>query len=511
MPVFGRALLALAGAYLLRAISESATIAPEWGVAAGVLYAFFWLFWSARSQVADRLESAIHSLTAVLILCPLMWEAVLSLHAMSAWTASALLASFEIFGLAISWRKNLLAVATIVTLAALATTAGLLIATHNVVPFTLVFVVIAAAVEVSACLEHWLSERWLAALSADLAVLLATWLVTREYGLPAIYAPIPRGGLLGLQVALLAIYFASTVVRTLFRGLTFTAFEITQCAAAIAIGIGGGLQLYGEAHLVALFALACGAACYAVSFLMLDSEGGRARNFYTYSTFAILLTLTGSRILLSAAWASLAWPLLAVVCIGAGVYFGRMTLQVHGVLYLLLGLAASGALVEAGALALGTAHWRGNTGALSLGLSASTVSYLLVLRSRKRAGSSAAQIFRLASAAIFGWLLAGASAGALTALYHELAGTPASHSYCAVLRTGALAALALACASVGARWKLTELSRLTYPAMLLGAYRIAMVDFAQENKPALFLSLLLYGGVLIVLPRMARSPAEVTG
>src|SRR5208337_879212 len=181
--------------------------------------------------------------------------------------AAALMVLFVLFGLTVSWRKNLMMVATIVTLAGLATTAGLLVASRDVVPFTLVFLAIAAAVEISSCLEHWLSERWLAALAADLAVLLATWLVTREHGLPEGYAAIPYGWLLGMQVALLAIYLASTIVRTLLRGLTFTAFETAQCAAAFLIGVGGGLQLSGAAPAIAaVFALACAAACYVVSF-----------------------------------------------------------------------------------------------------------------------------------------------------------------------------------------------------------------------------------------------------
>ena len=232
LPVLGRALLGLAGAYLLRALTESAAIPPASGVAAGILYALFWLLWATRTPSENHLETALHSLTSVLVLCPLLWEATLHFHAISTWTAAALLVFFAVFGLAVSWRKNLLTVATIVTLSGMATAAGLLIATHDVVPFTLVFLAIAAAVEISSCLEHWLSERWLAALAADLAVLLATWLVTREHGLPEGYAAIPYGWLLGVQVALLGIYLASTIVRTLLRGLTFTWFETAQCAAA---------------------------------------------------------------------------------------------------------------------------------------------------------------------------------------------------------------------------------------------------------------------------------------
>jgi len=74
--------------------------------------------------------------------------------------AAAVLLLFAVFGMAISWRKSLLIVSTFATLAALGTAAALLLATHNVLPFTFLFLAVAAAIEASACLEHWLSERW---------------------------------------------------------------------------------------------------------------------------------------------------------------------------------------------------------------------------------------------------------------------------------------------------------------------------------------------------------------
>jgi hypothetical protein len=510
LPVLGLGLLGLAGAYLLRALTESATIPPPWGVAAGIVYAILWLLWAARTVSTNPLEIPLYSLTSVLVLCPLLWEATLHFHAISTWNAGILLVLFVLFGLAVSWRKNLLVVATIVTLAGLVTAAGLLVATRDVVPFTLVFLAIAAAVEISACLEHWLSERWLAALAADLAVLLATWLVTREHGLPEGYAAIPYTWLLGAQVALLAIYLSSTIVRTLLRGFSFTLFETAQCAAAFAIGVGGGLRLSNEAHAIAVFALACAAACYLVSFALLDRGGSHGRNFYTYSTFGIILVLAGSRILLAGATASTVWSALALACIGAGVYFGRLTLQVHGGIYLLLALAGTGALQQATAFVLGTAHWSAEgQAAVWSGLVTAALCYLLVARARDASGSTSLQVFRLAVAGTLVWLLAGASAGALTAAYHAAFGTSASHPYCATLRTGVLAGISLVLAWAGSRWNRVELSRLIYPAMILAAYRLLMVDLGQDYKPALFLSLLVYGGALMALPRLARKPGAV--
>jgi hypothetical protein len=330
LPALGRALLALAAAYLLRALVDSGTLPAAPGIAIGIVYALGWLVWAARTPADRRLEAALHSLTSALVLAPLLWEAVLRFHAVATWPAALILLGFTLFGLAISWRKNLLIVATIATLAGLLTTGALLIATHDVVPFVTVFLAVAAAVELSACLDHWLSERWLAAAAADLAVLLATYLVTNARGLPEAYAPIPHAWLVAAQVALLAIYLASIIVRTLLRHFEFTAFETMQCVAAFAISVGGGLLLSPAMPIVAVL---CGAACYIVAFALL----ARGRNFHTYSTFGLLLAVAGSRILLTGPAAAGTWAALAI----AGAWSGRPTLQAHAVVYLVLALAAA--------------------------------------------------------------------------------------------------------------------------------------------------------------------------
>jgi hypothetical protein len=488
IPAVGRSLLGLAGAYLLRALAETHTLPAIGGVAIGLLYAMGWLVWAARTPAERRLEAALHSLTAALVLAPLLWEATLRFHAVSPWTAGLLLLSFTTFGLAVSWRKSLLTVATIATLTGLGTAAALLMATHDVLPFTFVFLVTAAAIEISACLDHWLSERWLAALAADLAVLLATWLVTNARGLPEGYAPIPRGWLVAAQVALLAIYLAGTIVRTLLRGRTFTAFETAQCVAAFAISVGGGLRLSPAMPAVAL---ACGAACYLVSFAVVERHGGSRRNLFTYSSFGLALVLAGSWMVLAGNWAAAVWSILAVACVWAGVRFGRPILQVHGGIYLLLALTASGALEGAAEALLGG-------GGLSAPMLASAPVAGLCWWLGCRSGAAA---FRFAAVAALVWLGAGIAAGGLTGAYHAVFGTGATHAYCAMMRTGTLAATALLLARTG-------LQRLGYPAMLLGAWRLATVDLHQEQKTALFLSLLVYGAALMWMPRAARRAAK---
>ena len=511
-PVLGRALLGLAGAYLLRAFTESATVSLQVGVAVGLLYAILWLVWAARTPAARRLEAALHSLTSVLVLSPLLWEGVLRFHAVSTWAAGAILVFFTVFGMVVSWRKDLRIVAAIATLAGLGTAAALLMATHDVLPFTLVFLAIAAAMEASACLNHWLNERWLAATAADLAILLATWLVTNERGLPSAYTPIPHSWLLIAQVALLAIYLSSTIVRTLFRGFTFTGFETAQCGLAFLIGVGGGLRLAGEdprlGPAMAVLTLACAVACYVVSFTLLDRQIARSRNYYTYSTFGFLLAIVGSRILLVGATADALWSVAAIACLWAGGFWGRLTLQVHGGLYLLLALVTSGALAQAAGFLLGEGTWPGeNDVAIGAGALAAGLCYALAVHYGRGRGEWGSQVFRLAVAGTFAWLLAGISAGLLTAAYHAVFGQAASPAYCATLRTGIVAGSALLLAWAGSRWNYPELARLIYPAMVVGAWRLVMEDLHQERKAALFLSLLIYGVALIALPRFKRAAA----
>ena len=389
-------------------------------------------------------------------------------------------------------------------------------ATHDVLPFTLVFLAIAAAVEASACLDHWLSERWLAAAAADLAVLLATWLVTNERGLPDGYAPIPHGWLLAAQVALLAIYLSSTIVRTLLPRLHLHRVRngavragLSPSAWAAACGSRTRRRLA-----VGTLALACGAACYVVSFARLDRSGSRGRNFYTYSTFGILLALAGSRILLPGGTASAVWSALAVACVWAGGALrpadaggARRHLPAAGAG--VVGRAAAGGRISAGRAKMARRHGRppsgwarwphcyvtgprpGTTGGKAQRLDVPGIPF----RDGGRAGMAVGRNLRRG---VHRSVPRRVRSGCQPRLLRHAAN-----------RRAGSAALLLAWA--GARWGKLELSRLIYPLMVVGAYRLLVDDLHQDRKAALFLSLLVYGAALMALPRLnrGRRPAAI--
>ncbi len=511
LPVFGKGLLGIAGAYLLRALTESGAFPLTAGAAAGILYALFWLVLAARAGAGRRLAAAVYGVTSVLILVPLLWETIVRFQAISSPVAAGVLVLFSGFGLAISWRQDLSAIAWITTLAGIITASGLIVAIHDLAPFTLALLAMAAMVEFSACLDHWLRERWIVGLIADFAVFLMTYVTVREGGLPEGYVFFSTAVVVTAQIALLVIYLSSTIVRTLFRRLTFTAFETIQCAAVLLLALRGVL---GVAHgnptvtgAVSFCTLAGGAACYTISFAFLSRGGQKNRNFYTYSTFGLLLVFAGGRILTSDAVLVLFWSILALVCLWIGTQAERITLKWHGALYLLVVATVSGyaAWATRQLLGMGSEWVRPELGTW-IAAASSIIGYGLILRGPRPGNLSRTERFLLlVLAANCAWIVAGLGAGALIAISSALAGSAQTMAFSPTFRTAVLTILAVAMAWGGRRWRRFELVWLVYPVMATAAAKLLLRDLRQGNALPLFTSLLLYGGSLVLLPRLMQA------
>jgi hypothetical protein len=86
------------------------------------------------------------------------------------------------------------------------------------------------------------------------------------------------------------------------------------------------------------------------------------------------------------------------------------------------------------------------------------------------------------------------------------AGGLARHvSDAAPLRTALLTAVAIGAAWIGTRRGRAELALLAWPMMAAAGLKLALEDFPQGRSLPLVLSLLFFGGGLIVLPKLARS------
>jgi hypothetical protein len=384
-----------------------------------------------------------------------------------------------------------------------------MVATHDVVPFTLGVLAIAAAVEVSAFADHWLSERWIVAAAANLCALLMTWLVTRAGGPPESYAPISTEAALGSLAALLVVYAGGTVARTLVRGLDITVFETAQTVLAFVISLSGALRVAAgrpaAEAVVGGLAMVGGAACYLVSFLLLERKEAAARNLHTYSTFALLLATAGSRLLLDGSPLGLWWCVLALAAVWIGARSGRDTLLLHGAFYLVAASIASGAAAAAASRLLGTPDAAGPPG---LGLVIVVAAAMLATWSLVRSGSAGSRRVRwlplVAIAALFAWTAAALASWALLSAWAWLGG---SAGFAATLSTIVLSGLSAALAWAGRRCRCTELVWLVPPFLVLTGYKLLTQDLRQAQTLALFVSLLSYGAVLILLPRLLQQKA----
>jgi hypothetical protein len=81
-----------------------------------------------------------------------------------------------------------------------------------------------------------------------------------------------------------------------------------------------------------------------------------------------------------------------------------------------------------------------------------------------------------------------------------------SLSRLSVIRTVVNCALALALGYLASRWNRTELAWVAYTAVAFGTLKLLFEDLRFGNAASLVVSLLFYGLILILLPRLINRP-----
>ncbi len=214
----GRSLMVLAGAYLLRAVTDSGAIPALAGVAAGLIYATWWLVSSDRAAGSKkRMSAGFHAFTAMVIAYPLIGEATARMGLVGASAGASLVAFFFVLALAVAWRRDLAAVAWTNVILAIVTTLGLFVATRALMSYVLALLVIAGALEVLAYRDRWLGLRWPVAIGLDATVLVLADIASRPSGPPEGYASISASGAIAVGLILPGLYLGSLVTRTLIR------------------------------------------------------------------------------------------------------------------------------------------------------------------------------------------------------------------------------------------------------------------------------------------------------
>ena len=148
-PVLGKALLGIAGAYVLRAIEETGVLPRPIVAAAGIAYAFLWLVWAARARGGPRVSSSVYAATSALILAPMLWELTLRFNVLPAAAAAAVicgfaLAAFALAAFAPDSAHGLKPIVRVACIAAAALAVALAIASHVLLPFVVALLLLAA-------------------------------------------------------------------------------------------------------------------------------------------------------------------------------------------------------------------------------------------------------------------------------------------------------------------------------------------------------------------------------
>jgi hypothetical protein len=237
-------------------------------------------------------------------------------------------------------------------------------------------------------------------------------------------------------------------------------------------------------------AIAC-TACYFTAFVRFaDSE---RRNHHVFASWGLALGLVACALILPAAELTPIWSVAAVTAMFAGARLSQPTLSLHGAVYLL----AAGLISGFPAMILNA--FTGET----LEPATSVVWIMAVSASCGYAACLFAKSGPV-KVNVVPALLAAISIGALLILVviPLIVGNP-TPSFLATARTLIICTLAMAFGFTGSWTGHRELVWVCYVAIALGTVKLVMEDFRQGHPAALAVSLVSYGAVLILAPKLS--------
>jgi hypothetical protein len=503
-PVFGKAMLGMAGAYLLRAVAESGSFPKLAVVALAIAYAAMWLVWAVRVPARAWFASTTYAATSALILAPMLGELTLRFRFLTPTCAAAVLAAFVLAAYALAWKPNLTPIVWVAALTSSFAAIPLLIATHDMLPFVCVLLLTAVVTEIASGRSRWLSIRPIVAIAADIGVWALLYIYSSPNASHADYASIRPALLLAPCLILLFIYGTSVVLRTTLLRQRITLFEAGQAVVAFLLAAKAILHFgpSASATVFGIFCLLLSPACYAAVFLCFDRLDD-SRNYLVYATWSLALFLAGCFLCLPPLWLASSLGMAAILATYTGTRRNCLTLEFHGLLYLTAAAFTCRLLYYAAHTLVGVfpeppmrvAWIIAGVTILCYAISGQTP----VTNWKQRFFQTLAAILAVGAATM---LLISALVW-LTA--HAI--TP-RESHVAVIRTLAACAVALALAYFGPRWQRPELLWITYGTLALVAAKLLLEDLSQGRPEFIAASIFLYAVTLILVPQLARRSAK---
>lgn len=500
----GRALIVLGGAYLLRALTEAGTWPPSVGAALGLVYALAWTATSvSAARAGHRVRASFDGGVSLAIGFPLLVEASLKFDLFPAPGSAGVLGAFTAVALAAASRARLPEVGWLAGIGGAVTGLVLMVRTGAAPAYSIYFTGLGVAAFWLGEVRNWIGLRWPLGIAAAFAVLGVT---LQSVARP----PVASAGVAwASQGVLFAAYLGSVAVRTLVRGRPVIVFEVAQTLLVVVVALGGALAVANAAsrggRVLGVAALALGVGTYVLALRFVARMSAAALTFQFYGSLALVLVTTGISSALDGAARAVALTATGVALATAWSRSSRLTLGMHTAIVLIAaswasGLVSLGLAVFTGALpTAGAAEWPA-LAAFIVVLVLST-SRLTACRQPGLAWSDvpAMALGLVASTGLAGFATLGAAA------MIDAVSSPVAPDLLATLRTAALSALAIGCARLPRTGRLSAMSRLAYPLLIVAGLKLVAVDLRTSRASTLFAALAFYGAALLLVPRLRRT------
>jgi hypothetical protein len=497
-PILGKALLGIAGAYLLRAVSESGVL-PQMIVAiVAILFAAMWMVWARRLDATDKLASTVYAITSALIFAPMLWELTLRFHLLNAASAAAILGVYSAATLMLAWRRENCPVGWVGNFSGVALAVGLAFATHDPAVFLIVLMLLAVLGEIATGRSEMMGQRALNAAALDIALWATLFIYAGAAANRVDYASLQPGALVLLSLLALAIYVASVLVRTVLLGKRILLFECAQLAAVFILAVTGLLNFGGAWGKPLLGGVCFGFAAlsYALALTRFDAMPQK-RNVHVFASWSLALVLGGCWLLLDATGSTVLLSIAAVAAMGYGAR--RPTTGFHGLVYLVVAAVVSG-LVDFTVNVLAGSFPAAPGWMVWLAALMAIATYALAVRMsgaqwEQRVLQFASGLLAItAGTALLLFGIVQLAMLRIAALTHQID----------LIRTLTVCVVALALGYAGARWQRRELAWMDYGMLVLVGGKILLSDALHGHLGFIAAAIFLYALTFILLPRVVK-------
>ena len=503
-PVLGRALLGIAGAYVLRALTAGDILPRQIIAAAGILYALAWLLAAARAVPRNRIAGALYAATSALILAPMLWEMCLRFQVISAPFAAAVLALYVAAATGIAIGNQHSSAFSFAYAGGALTAVALSIGTHAMMPFTAILLAMLLVCEIAQLRSHPLAVRALIVLTTDFAAWTLLFIYRAPAGTRSDYPALSIFSVLGISCLPFFISVPGIVVRALRFHQDMTMLDIVQGVLSFvlaALALAWLLPGNGQT-LLSFICLVFGLVCYAATLGPLR-HSTHPLNFMVCAVWSAALLLSGVFLAFGPSVGAVAIGVAALAGILLGDRLHCMTAEFHGVLYLVIAAVVSGQLIYVRHALIGQMGHAPNWSILVVSMVAMAA---YVLGDERPGEPWQSQVLHLALALLASAALAALVVRGLVALT-TLVVEPAEF-HIAFLRTLTLCAVALLLAFAASHWHRLELKRVAYTALAFVAAKLLFEDLRQGRMDFIAGSIFMVALTLIAVPRLAqRTPA----